>query len=70
MASYNLNLRGGVGVFALLAASAVATLEARTVAWYHFDEVEPGTRLTQSDTILNAVDNNKLPGTPKPVSGS
>ena len=52
----------------MLAAVAVAasgwTLEARTVAWYHLDEVAPGTRLTASTAILNAVDSTKLRGTP------
>ena len=70
MASYNLNLRGGVGVFALLAVSAVATLEARTVAWYHFDEVVPGTRLVASDRALNAVDSSKFQGEPHSLLGS
>lgn len=43
-------------------ALAVYTADAKTVAWYHFDEVQPGSRYTSSDTVLNAVDPTKLPG--------
>ncbi len=58
----------------MLAAVAIVasgwTLEARTVAWYHLDEVAPGSRLTTSTAILNAVDSTKLRGTPYSVSSS
>ena len=55
-----------VAAAAFAIASTVA--EAGTIAWYHFDEVAPGTRLVSSDTILNAVDSTKLQGQPHSAS--
>ena len=53
-------------VFAALAIAA-SFAEANTIAWYHFDEVAPGTRLISGDSILNAVDANTFRGAPYSV---
>lgn len=57
----------GMSAVALsLQASALLATDS-TVAWYHFDEAAPGTRLQSSDVILNAVDSSKLSGSPHTV---
>lgn len=44
---------------------------ADTIAWYHFDELEPGTRTTAAEpTILNAVDNSLFSATPRTQNGA
>ena len=48
----------------VLLALTTSTTNARTVAWYHFDEVAPGTPVVSSDTFLNAADPSRLPGKP------
>ncbi len=63
-------LNSGIATALAGIALAAGQVEAKTVAWYHLDEVEPGTRLTQDVTVLNAVDSSKLPGTVWSVSGS
>ena len=70
MKCHKFDSRGGVGVFAALAVMVSGALGAKTIAWYHLDEVEPGTRLTQDVTISNAVDSSKLQGTVYSVSGT
>ncbi len=46
--------------FAAVAASAVT---AKTIAWYHFDEGDIGTKPARGESvILNAVDNSLYPG--------
>ena len=57
-------------VYAVLLALTTITANARTIAWYHLDEVAPGGRLTPSTAILNAVDSTKLRGAPYSVSSS
>ena len=57
---------GKASLFAAIAALSAA-LKADTVAWYHVDEVEPGTRLVSSDEVLNAVDSTALKGAPYSV---
>lgn len=52
------------GLILAAAALGVGVGEARTVAWYHFDEVSPGTPVVSSDTFYNAADPSKLPGKP------
>lgn len=55
--------------FIIVAAAfgAAGSLDAGTVAWYHLDEVAPGTPVTSDVRFLNAVDPTKLPGTPYSV---
>ena len=57
---------GKASLFAAIAALSAA-LKADTVAWYHFDEVAPGTRLVSGDEVLNAVGPASLKGTPYSV---
>lgn len=52
------------GLILAAAALGVGVGEARTVAWYHFDEVSPGTPVVSSDTFYNAADPSKLSGKP------
>lgn len=54
-------LRMALSIFSAVAA---LTLHGGVVAWYHFDEVSPGTPVTSSVSFLNAVDPGKLPGKP------
>ena len=57
-------LRMALSIFSAVAA---LTLHGGVVAWYHFDEVAPGTPVTSDVRFLNAVDPTKLPGTPYSV---
>ena len=52
-------MKGTVASAVVLAALNVS---ARTVAWYHFDETEPGTQTSQSTVIRNAADPGVLDG--------
>ena len=56
--------------FIIVAAAlgAAGSLDAGTVAWYHLDEVAPGTPVTSDVRFLNAVDSEKLQGRPYSVS--
>jgi hypothetical protein len=56
--------------FIIVAAAlgAAGSLDAGTVAWYHLDEVAPGTPVTSDVRFLNAVDSAKLQGRPYSVS--
>ncbi len=48
---------------AFFAAMAACTATAKTIAWYHFDEGEIGTKPARGEpVILNAVDNSLYPG--------
>ena len=51
-------------VAAFAAAIVTSTVSAKTVAWYHFDELEPGTRATGETRFLNAVDPTVAPAIP------
>ena len=61
------NRIAGMSAVALALQSSILLATDSTVAWYHFDGAEPGTRLQSSDTILNAVDASSLSGLPHTV---
>lgn len=51
-------------LLAVLFAAGVTSLFAKTLAWYHFDEVAPGEKPTPETRFLNAVDPAVAPGRP------
>ena len=54
--------KGALSVFAAVAVMGLA--QAKTVAWYHFDECEPGTMTKEEPTVYNSVDPSVGVGTP------